>query len=106
MSFLKTVTSQEDLTSIRERHEIRQHVDFETLVLAFHCYSGDNKQNTDFLQITCFKECKNTTVETFEKHYVLQLSHGMKNIYVEANCSNDIHIKENILFVVDTFEDM
>ena len=37
-------------------------VHFRTFVLALHCYSGD-KINTDFFQITCFKESKIMAVE-------------------------------------------
>ena len=59
----KTETSQENLTSIWELHEIIWEINFATLVLALHCYSGDNKQNRNFFQITCFTERKNIAVE-------------------------------------------
>ena len=35
---------------------------FEILVLALHCYFGDEKWNMDFFQITCFKESENMVV--------------------------------------------
>ena len=48
----------------------------------------DKKQNTNFSQITCFKESKNMAVEknfrlmiNFSKKQVFQLSQGIKNIY-------------------------
>ena len=40
-----------------------QEVHFETLVLALHCYSGDNKIKYRLLQITRFKENQNLAVE-------------------------------------------
>ena len=63
-------------------------VRFGALVLALHCYSGDEKQNMDFFQMTCFKESKNMGVEknlrvtiNFYQKYAFQLSYGIKTIY-------------------------
>ena len=54
----KTEISEENLRNVWELHDIRE-LRFGTLVSALHCYSGDKKQNTDFFQITRFKESKN-----------------------------------------------
>ena len=59
----KTEISREDSTNIWELHEILRKVGFGTLVLTFHFYSGDKKQNTELFQIPCFKESKNMAVE-------------------------------------------
>ena len=36
------------------------------MVLAFHCYSGYKKQNTDFFQVTFFKESNNMLVKRLQ----------------------------------------
>ena len=92
-----------------ELHDIRE-VCYGTSVLALHCYSGDKKQNTGFFQMTCFKECKNMAAEIklrandrpFIINNVLQLSHGIKNIY-RRNCTNTYTL-EKMFFEVASFE--
>ena len=64
-----------------------QEVHFETLVLALHCYSGDNKIKYRRLQITCFKENQNLAVEKnlrvtlnfYKKNYPLVFTWNKKH---------------------------
>ena len=80
-------------------------VHFGTLVLALHCYSGDKIQNTDFFQITCFKENKNMMVEqnlSITINTDFQLSWNKKHLSKQVVPITDK--LEKRLFAVATFE--